>query len=157
MGRRSTKAQDKALGALIVWGAIIGLPVYLIVKAGEAVGWPVLIGGVAALIVGILWYRHAQAKADEAERARQIEARRSALLQKYGDAQVVERIMSRSYWQGQTAEQLRDSLGDPADIDEKVLKTKSKQVWKYQQTGVNRFALRIIVENDSVVGWDEKI
>lgn len=65
--------------------------------------------------------------------------------------------MNRSYWQGQSAEQLKDSLGAPVDVDEKVFKSKTKQIWKYHQTGMNRFGLRITVENEFVVRWDEKI
>jgi hypothetical protein len=145
MARRSTKAQDKAVGALLFLGVVVGLPIYLIQKAGEAVGWPLLIGGAIALLAAILWYRSAQ-----------VRARREALFLKYGDEQIVERIMNRSYWQGQSAEQLHDSLGDPVHIDEKVLKEHSRQTWKYQRTGANRFALRITVENDRVIGWDDK-
>lgn len=47
-----------------------------------------------------------------------------------------------------------DSLGRPLDIDQKVLKT--KEVWKYNQTGKGRYALRITLENGEVVGWDQK-
>ena len=82
--------------------------------------------------------------------------RRKALLAKYGDPRVVEAIMSKTIWQGQTIEQLVDSLGRPVDVDRKVYKTKTKETWKYNQTGRNRFGLRIIVENDEVVGWDKK-
>lgn len=82
--------------------------------------------------------------------------RREALLKKYGDAEVVTRIMKKMFWQGQTHEQLLDSLGRPLDIDEKVLKTKTKQVWKYSRTGKNRYGLRITIENGIVVGWDQK-
>lgn len=32
--------------------------------------------------------------------------------------------MKQSFWQGQTSEQLLDSLGNPKDIDVKILKTK---------------------------------
>lgn len=82
--------------------------------------------------------------------------RREALLLKYGDADIVDRIMGSRFWQGQTDEQLLDSLGRPIDIDERVLKTKVKQIWKYNQTAKNRFALRITVENGVVVGWEQK-
>jgi hypothetical protein len=51
---------------------------------------------------------------------------------------------------------LLDSLGHPADIDEKVLKTKKKEIWKYHHMGGNRFGLRITLELNQVVGWDEK-
>ncbi|MDO8926938.1 MAG: hypothetical protein Q7U94_08515 [Sideroxyarcus sp.] len=82
--------------------------------------------------------------------------RREALFAKYGDSEIVNKIMSKSFWQGQTPEQLTDSLGDPVDIDTKVLKTKTKEVWKYNETGKGRFALRITVEDGIVVGWDQK-
>lgn len=82
--------------------------------------------------------------------------RRDALLKKYGDAALVEKIMRRMFWQGQTQEQLLDSLGRPLDIDERVLKTKTKETWKYNRQGKNRFALRVILENGVVVGWDQK-
>jgi hypothetical protein len=82
--------------------------------------------------------------------------RRKALLAKYGDPEIVERILSRSVWTGQTQEQLRDSLGNPVDVDQKVFKSKIKETWKYNRRGRNRFGLRISVENNIVVGWDQK-
>lgn len=82
--------------------------------------------------------------------------RREELIKKYGDAEIVTRIMKKMFWQGQTQEQLRDSLGRPLDTDEKVLKTKTKEVWKYNRVGKNRYGLRITLENGIVVGWDQK-
>lgn len=82
--------------------------------------------------------------------------RREALLAKYGDPGIVEKILAQSIWTGQTQEQLRDSIGDPVDVDQKVLKSKVKETWKYNPRGRNRFGLRITVENNVVVGWDQK-
>lgn len=82
--------------------------------------------------------------------------RREALIKKYGDAEVVARIMKKKFWQGQTHEQLRDSLGRPLDTDEKVLKTKTKEIWKYNRFGKSRYGLRITLENGVVVGWEQK-
>ncbi len=67
--------------------------------------------------------------------------KRDRLIEKYGDAALVDKLMRRMFWQGQTEEQLRDSLGKPLDIDQKVLKTKTKEIWKYNETGKNRYAL----------------
>jgi hypothetical protein len=90
-------------------------------------------------------------------RGRVLTRRRLEYLRaKYRDEDVVQQILRKAYWQGQTAEQLHDSLGSPADVDKKILKTKSKETWKYDRRGVNRFGLRIIVENGVVVGWDKK-
>ncbi len=78
------------------------------------------------------------------------------LTAKYGDPEVARRIMQRVVWQGETQEQLRESFGAPADIDQKVLKTKSKQVWKYRPTGKNRFGLKVTLEDGVVEAWDMK-
>ncbi|HDI3149886.1 TPA: DUF2845 domain-containing protein [Vibrio cholerae] len=82
--------------------------------------------------------------------------KRQRLMAKYGNAELVDRLMKKTIWEGQTEEQLIDSLGKPLDIDQKVLKTKVKETWKYDKAGKNRYNLRIIVENGSVVGWDKK-
>lgn len=82
--------------------------------------------------------------------------RREFLMAKYQDAKLVEKLMSKQIWQGQTEEQLLDSLGRPRDIDQNVLKTKVKKTWKYNETGKNRYALKVIIENGQVVGWDKK-
>ena len=51
--------------------------------------------------------------------------RRKQLTEKYGDPEIARRIMKRVLWQGETQEQLLESLGTPADTDQKVLKTKT--------------------------------
>jgi hypothetical protein len=160
MARRSTKA-DSLLFFLAI---MIGVPIYLFMTVKEAIGWEGIALGVAVILGGYFWYRYSKMKAQQAEREAQLaaylkqqEARRNELMQKYGDEKLVTAIMDHTYWQGQTAEQLKDSLGNPRDIDEKVLKTKTKQIWKYHPTGTNRYGLRIIVENDLVIGWDEKM
>jgi len=98
------------------------------------------------IIVGIImFFNHQMAK-----------ARRNRLMEKYNDEQLVEKLMDKQFWQGQSHEQLIDSLGEPLDIDQKVMKTKTKETWKYQETGKNRYALKIVLENNEVVGWDKK-
>lgn len=75
------------------------------------------------------------------------------LLLKYRDKDIAKKISNKEFWQGQTAEQLIDSLGRPVDIDEQVFKTKTKETWKYNHKGHNKYGLRIILENHQVVGW----
>ena len=83
-------------------------------------------------------------------------AKRVRLMMKYKNDALVESLMQELFWRGQTADQLRDSLGEPLDIDQKVLKTKLKEVWKYQELGKNRYALKITLDDGVVVGWDQK-
>ena len=81
----------------------------------------------------------------------------SYLKQKYNnDAEIVDAILNGQFWKGQSAEQLRDSLGSPSAIDRQVLKTKTKEVWKYNEIKKDQYALRIMLEKDEVVGWDQK-
>jgi hypothetical protein len=108
----------------------------------------ILILIVVGLVLGIVYRKK--------KRREEFERHRAALLAKYQDAHIVDMIIKHMFWQGQTQEQLIDSLGQPADIDQKVLKTKVKEVWKYKQTGANRFGLRVTLEDKVVIGWDHK-
>jgi uncharacterized Rmd1/YagE family protein len=89
-------------------------------------------------------------------RAIRTRQRRKHLVEKYGSEEIADKIMARKVWQGMTSEQLIDSWGKPEDIDETVYKTKTKETWKYQQTGKNRFRDRVFFENGTVVGWQSQ-
>lgn len=141
MARRMTKAGSKAIGLLIILGLIgAGAP-----KLFEAVG--LIVPAIVVTIVVVLYSWHKSNKKKK---------RLEYLRAKYKDEEIVQKIMGAYFWQGQTKEQLEDSLGAPIDIDTNVLKTKKKEVWKYQHQGGNHFRLRIMLENDVVVGWDQK-
>lgn len=84
------------------------------------------------------------------------QARVQRIHRTYGRTEVAERIIRREVWVGMTAIQLRDSLGVPVAIDEEVRRTTHKEVWKYARTGVNRYNLRIVIEDGEVTGWQEK-
>ncbi len=136
-----TKAEMDGIALLFV----LAIPVYFIFSLGESIGWIPLAILVLGLIAIYFW-----GKAEETKK------RREALLQKYQNTELVEMIMNKNIWQGQTTEQLLDSLGRPVDLDEKVLKTKKREVWKYDHQGANRYNLRVTLDNDLVVGWDKK-
>jgi len=82
--------------------------------------------------------------------------KRAMLRMKYKNEELIERMMEEKFWVGQTKEQLIDYLAEPLDVDQKVLKTKVKEVWKYEQTGKNRYGLKIKLDNWIVVRWDQK-
>lgn len=142
MARRMTKAESKAIGVL----ALIALPIVGVVKLFEAVGWVIPIVVAVGAVALFIWYQH-----DKKQK------RLSYLRGKYENKEVVQKIFQGYFWQGQSEEQLRDALGSPADIDHKVLKTKTRDVWKYHHQGGNRFGLRITVEDGYVIGWDKKV
>lgn len=53
--------------------------------------------------------------------------RLQVLEEKYKNEQLARKIYDGYFWQGQSASQLRDSLGQPEAVDTKVLKTKLKR------------------------------
>jgi hypothetical protein len=79
-------------------------------------------------------------------------ARKQYLLDKYINADLVERLLNGELWIGMTTGQLEDSIGEPDAIDRKELKTKVKETWKYQEIQRGQYRLRIDIEDGEVVG-----
>ncbi len=118
---------------------------WLAVKVLVGIGGVVIVVVLVGVIGGIFYYR-----------ATMRSKRLAHLRRKYADETVVQGILNHRYWEGQTAVQLMDSLGSPATVDNNLLKTRKREVWKYQPNGVNRFRLRITLDDDVVVSWDQK-
>ncbi len=80
-------------------------------------------------------------------------ARRLAEADPSWGSEVAGRLVAKELWVGETEEQVIFSFGKPAAVEESVLKTKTKRVFKYhpQPRG---FGLKIRFDNGKVVGWD---
>jgi len=107
-----------------------------------------------SILAGIPWYR-----SNRRWRER-FAARWTNLCARFGESDAL-RIINGEIWVGQTAEMLREALGEPVAKEEKVLLTKSQVVksqviWKYRPIGEGRYKTRITLENDVVVVWDVK-
>jgi uncharacterized membrane protein YeaQ/YmgE (transglycosylase-associated protein family) len=141
--------QKKGLDAGTVVLGILCVIVFAIVKAftsvRDSLGLPTVITLIVGAVVLVIWWKVAAKR-----------KKISYLMSKYGDPQIVAHIYNHQYWHGQTAEQLVDSLGSPRGVDRKLLKTMKREVWKYNPRGVNRYGLRITLDNDIVSGWDHK-
>jgi hypothetical protein len=87
---------------------------------------------------------------------RKRDLRLALLRNKYRDEELVQALMNGQFWQGQTASQLADALGDPEAIDNVQLKSRKREIWKYGSTGINRYSLRITLDDDLVATWVEK-
>lgn len=79
---------------------------------------------------------------------------REYYVNKYNDEVIADQIINKNIWQGQTKEQLIDSWGNATAIDQKVLKTKIRETWKYDKTGKNRYNKKVYLEDGIVNGWD---
>jgi hypothetical protein len=82
--------------------------------------------------------------------------RRWRFTRRYEDAETVETMMNGQIARGMTLDMVLDVWGQPADMDEVVMKTKTKRELKYDQKGKNRFGTRVYLENGVVVGWETK-
>ncbi|WP_445177732.1 hypothetical protein [Pseudomonas sp. McL0111] len=145
MAKRVSKAEKELTGWLLILALIVGGPIYLFDKMNKSVGWQIpaaVIAGIFLLLIIIAWAKK--------------RARLKYLRDKYQEEHIVQNILEKRIWTGQTSEQLIDSLGQPAATDHKFLKTKTRDIWKYHHQSANRYALRITVENDQVTGWDSK-
>jgi hypothetical protein len=147
MPRRKSAIDAGTMGLLIVVGILwaVGTAIANALKSPD--GW-VLIAIVAGVIVLIIVQKAAAKK----KRLEYLQY----LMGKYGDATIVDHICNHRFWQGQTAEQLIDSLGPPHGVDKKLLKSINREVWKYNPRGVNRYGLRITLDNYIVTTWDQK-
>jgi hypothetical protein len=139
--RRNNSAGSALVGVAILIGGIC----LLVSKLYETVGIVIPLVVLGVLIFGTIWFKHSQRQ-----------KRIKYLLAKYGDQETVDRIMRRTIWQGETAQQVIDSLGDPLSVDMKVMATRKREIWKYHQTGRGRYALRVTLDNDVVTGIDHK-
>lgn len=117
-------------------------------RVGDTMFIVIMIAAVAVGIYLSILYNKAK--------KRRMAERIAELLNKYGDREIVDRIIDKNYWQGQTTEMLIDSLGSPSAVEEEILKTKKKEIWKYFPEGSNHFKLRVTLENDVVVGWKRR-
>ncbi|WP_433965987.1 hypothetical protein [Tunturiibacter gelidiferens] len=138
---RKTQIEARGIALLI----LVGVPIWIISKLSDSVGSGALVAGVVGIVALITFYLIWK-------RA----ARLSYLRAKYQNEDVVQKIMRRNFWAGQTTEQLRDSLGNPPSKDDNLLKTRKREVWKYHPSGRNRYRLRITLDDDVVVAWDQK-
>jgi len=145
--KRLKKSLLESIITIFIWMFLIGMCVTLFIDNFESIVVIFVLG-----IIGLLLY----AFFDTKKKRKQARERLLYLREKYKDERIVQKILNGEFWVGQKSWQLFDSLGEPVKIDRVALKTKKKETWKYRSLGSNRFALKIILENDVVVGWDEK-
>ena len=90
------------------------------------------------------------------------EKKRGRLMDKYNDKHLVDKLMKKMIWQGQTEEQLIDSIGRPAHIEQEDLKNKARESWKYEPARSGRITwcstsspnFTVTIENGKVLGWN---
>jgi len=135
---------------VIFWTAAVAILIaaWINDSASNALAWTFLCV-VVGIMIAIIWIKNWSEH-------RQDEDRRQHLMNLYNDEEIVDRIIEKIIWNGETEDQVRQSLGDPESVDQAVLKGKKSEVWKYYQYAKGRFHLRVTLEDAFVVGWEKK-
>lgn len=139
---KSKDSSGLAIAAMLIFGGLS------VAWDWSKANWPTLCA-IGAFLMMVMFVRAYQRRT---ARQRWV----ATLKSKYGNDDIVNQILSRQFWSGQTSEMLRDSLGEPADCEQKVLKTKTKAIWKYHHKHSNQYGLRVFLENNVVTGWEQK-
>jgi hypothetical protein len=146
MARRKSSNSGAGIAVLILVG--VAVAAYRWVEQNL-----LLTGIVACLLFALIVLFKAYTSS---RRRKKSEAHAASLLAKYKKQEVVDRILKGEYWKGQTSDQLEDSMGPAHAIDKQILKTKTKETWKYDEGKKGQFSTRIEIENGKVVGWSAK-
>ncbi|MGC4088317.1 MAG: hypothetical protein QM756_10540 [Polyangiaceae bacterium] len=144
-----SNAQQSSSGGAGV-GCFIAVLVVVAI-AGGPVGWA--LATVAVVLAGVVALASNKQKGEQA--AAELVQRQVELTSRF-DSEVADCILAGKVWQGATIAMIVEALGAPADVKERVLKTKTKHTYCYYPTGRNRFGLKVHFEDGVVVGWDEK-
>ena len=136
---KMTKMQKQVLATLL----FVALIITAVIKFFQNVGLLPLIIVIGVCVVAFFLYRALKKR-----------RRLKYLEQKYVNKKKVEKIINGDIWQGETAEQLIDSIGNPDVIDDKLLKTQKKVVWKYGRRGAGGYNLIVNLEKGLVVSWE---
>lgn len=133
-------ARRKNIGAASLLPLIlIVFAIWFIVKVAENIEVGIFLGCLVLVGAGMIFFVFHTRK-----------VRLDYLRGKYGDESIVQRIRAKQLWQGQTMEQLIDSIGGPSSVDSNLLKTRKREVWKYHPIGKGRYRTRITLDNDVV-------
>ncbi len=100
--------------------------------------------GVVVVGIWVLVY-----KAIESQR----EGERLKMVSSKYSGETASLISKKMFWPGQTAEQLKDSLGEPQAVEVKPMKTRYREIWKYGNDGANRYRTRITLDDGVVTTW----
>lgn len=126
-------------------------------KAGRhkgGVNFPPLATILMIAIVSVGFYLFKNNKSDLLNFGTGLFQNREDFTEKYPDETLRNKIIKHQIWRGQTEDQLRDSMGEPENVTTKALKTKTREIWKYQKSG-KTYKVRVTLEGGIVMAWEK--
>ena len=122
-------------------GCLIALLLVVLVVVIYASPSVIVACGIGAAVLGVLavvGYKRRYSPA----------AAEKALISRYGDHEVVRRVMAHECWIGQTEGQLMDSLGLPTSKDIKQTHDSRREEWRFRRGG-----LTVVLEDGLVTSY----
>lgn len=154
--RRELAAEGKRMGdgaGCLLHGTLglLGFALFSAMPEGAGFGFVLIYSVIWAVLAG--WVGSVRKKKlAEMERQR-LAAMWDELAARF-DGPTATRIMKGEIMQGDSREIVELALGEPEDVSERVMKSKTRHVLKYGRINARSFALKITLEDDHVVGWD---
>lgn len=75
------------------------------------------------------------------------------LREKYKDESIVQDILDKRPWVGETYEQFLDSFGEADHVQYIRLKNKSREVWHYERIGKGKYKRSYTLDDDVLCAW----
>jgi hypothetical protein len=106
------------------------------------------------MVIAVVWHL-SSGNAEREKKAEEDRLRREMIERVYALSPYKLDILNGTIRQGMTANMVIAAWGQPAAVDRKVLKTKTKEILKYGPGPGRSFANKVIVEDGIVVGWEQ--
>lgn len=154
----SSLTEGDGLGCLLhamMLSAIFILPPML-AHTSDALAVLAFAGVLVAWVFIARWRkREWQRRIDVFDAEKRIELDRiwRTLVEKF-DEETARRVLDSELRIGDSREVVEAIFGEPEDVSERVMKSKTRHVLKYGRLNARSFAMKITLEDDVVVGWD---
>lgn len=132
------------LKSMLGWVAAIAVLLFLPLF----VSFPIIVAGIC------YWKWNGARQRDLAAKQSTYE-REARLVAAYG-RKVADAIIGGMIWTGQSADQVRESVGQPCAIDSTTTERSRTEVWKYGHRGGSRYTGRITLVDGAVTKWTIK-
>ncbi len=110
--------------------------------------WHILLGGGMAAFIIVVWvmmsWKVSVVKPDE---------RTQRIWGKYGRTSIAKKLIRKTLWIGETAEQLRDSFDAPVGITRNPFHSSKSEVWEYTGKEADLPDFHITLKDGLVIGW----
>ena len=114
----------------------------------HSIYWYILFAGGMVILIAAIWLvaNWSVSISTDDERTRHIR-------EKYGRTDIAKKLIRKTIWAGETADQLRDSFEAPVSVKRSPFHTSGSEVWEYLGKGAELPDLHVTLKDGLVIGW----